>query len=454
MQALVSTLPTLSMLPSTASPCRAERDINRSALLDIAPDREMLLTSTKSIEEIRHSLKIRTGSVNGQVDLHISRQHANLISILHRHWLYRTQNHLDVKVSNATTRTSTFIKNNETPDENAGVPIRNVHIVRRRVLSASSIYTPTMSSITNRLMAPGNDVLDIWGTPDLSTPDKLISPRPLGATHLLVVYASQPSTLITKPMDKKATLTRREANTTMVYPQLLEIPINDLLFILNVPNLAASAPDRTPTSSPILPRRLHKELPRVLMHVPHLDTFPELMVYIHTKNQAELFRRLIPEWVRDLMHPLPSVAAMMSANSNIPIMSDGRNALKRGVNHIQLLGRLVSASSSSSSLDSLVSTSSPRSSTSSGSSEPERTIDLIAREVAEASYTPPAAFTAFSSAGADPLVRATASLNALRDNLEYLGYYGKSIWNELDVCREILIRAVSCKARVGKVEAE
>jgi hypothetical protein len=74
MPAFDSTITTLSLLPSRAPPSHhhghlTERDINRIALLDIAPDREALLMSNKSIEEIRQTLKIRTGSVNGYVFL-------------------------------------------------------------------------------------------------------------------------------------------------------------------------------------------------------------------------------------------------------------------------------------------------------------------------------------------------------------------------------------------------
>jgi len=46
----------------------AERDINRMALLDAAPDREALLLGDKSIKEIRQLLKIVTCGVNGQGD--------------------------------------------------------------------------------------------------------------------------------------------------------------------------------------------------------------------------------------------------------------------------------------------------------------------------------------------------------------------------------------------------
>ena len=84
------------------------------------------------------------------------------------------------------------------------------------------------------------------------------------------------------PVDLPRTLPQRKKNT---YPEVIEIPINHLMSLLNVPNLAPSkAPD-----APLL-HRLEMELPRVLMYV-----------------RAELFRKTILEWIRDLIHPLPLV---------------------------------------------------------------------------------------------------------------------------------------------------
>ncbi|KIJ91482.1 hypothetical protein K443DRAFT_686026 [Laccaria amethystina LaAM-08-1] len=97
-----------------------------------------------------------------------------------------------------------------------------------------------------------------------------------------------PSRPIVPPLDSQGFLLRRKKNT-VTYREVIELRINDLIFILNAPNLAHSkAPD-----TPLLPRRLQMELPRVLMYLPHLDTFPELVIYLHTKNQAELFRKII-----------------------------------------------------------------------------------------------------------------------------------------------------------------
>ena len=298
-----------------------------------------------------------------------------------------------------------------------------------------------MSSIENRLItsADGKISIDIWGAPTLSTPDKLISPRPLGPTHILVAYATAPSAIVS-PSNGKNTLPRRRPSTNMTYPQTIELPINDLLFTLNVPNL----------SSPVLPRRLQRELPRVLMQVPHLETFPELVVYLHTKNQAELFRRVIPEWVRDLMHPLPAQLGAGAVGSVGSLTPETTGQAKKKRSHRQLFSMLVLGSSASTSLESLSSGLST-SSLNPCPVDPERTIDTIAKEIAEASYCISSMPLAASpeNVDLDPLVHTAVLLDALRDNLEYVGFLGRGVWNELDISREILIKAMCWKARIG-----
>jgi len=58
-----STLPVLSLLPSLEPEGTqiypVEREVDRNALLDVAPDRESLLISDQTIEEVRQALKIR-----------------------------------------------------------------------------------------------------------------------------------------------------------------------------------------------------------------------------------------------------------------------------------------------------------------------------------------------------------------------------------------------------------
>ena len=53
------------------------------------------------------------------------------------------------------------------------------------------------------------------------------------------------------------------------------------------------------------------------------------------------------------------------------------------------------------------------------------------------------------SASADPLLQTVVLLNALRDNLEYLGCFGPAVWQELEFYHKLLVRAVSFRARVA-----
>jgi hypothetical protein len=61
----IANLPILTFIstPSLASSTErpTEREIDRNALVAISPDRDELLMSKKSIDEIRQSLKLRTG---------------------------------------------------------------------------------------------------------------------------------------------------------------------------------------------------------------------------------------------------------------------------------------------------------------------------------------------------------------------------------------------------------
>ena len=317
------------------------------------------------------------------------------------------------------TRISTIIKGTTGGTDDSKLSSSNLNHPVRRVSSASSISPlsqshPMFSFKNGFFIAPDEGPsLDIWGTPLLSTTDKLISPRPLGPTHILLIHTSSAPCTPTNN-------SRRTTNPIRgSFPKVVELPINDLLFLLNVPNL--------PSHIPVLPRRLHKELPRVVMRVPHLETFPELAVYLHTMNQAELFRALIPEWIRDLMHPLPSVAT----NSRNIVEELKHTSCKPR----QLLGIFACCFSSDSSNHAVLPIASPP--------ERGRTINTISKEISEV-----AASTADGS-GFDPVLHAVCLLDALRDNLDYIGYFGKALWNELDICREILVRAISWRAKVN-----
>jgi hypothetical protein len=64
----IASLPILVLVPS---PSQTEREIDRRVLLDIAADRESLIASGKSIEEMRQILKLRTGPIAGYVSFFV-----------------------------------------------------------------------------------------------------------------------------------------------------------------------------------------------------------------------------------------------------------------------------------------------------------------------------------------------------------------------------------------------
>ncbi|KAJ7734766.1 hypothetical protein DFH07DRAFT_119575 [Mycena maculata] len=394
-----------SLAGSTERP--AEREIDRNALVAISPDREELLFSKKSIEELRQVLKLRTGPKEN-------------------HWLYQHKQRPNATFRDATARTSALIHRVRDGENKAGDAVNAV----RRVLSVSSLNRASMplTRIENRI--PGRSEangVNVWGSFILSTEKKLISPRPLGPTHILVVH-SQP---LSVSKSGKNTLPRPATKPS--FPNM-DIPINDLIFMLNAPNLVP-ANGRCP-----LPHRLHHELPRALLRVPYLETISELIVYLHTHNQAELFRALVPEWLRDLMHPLPAPA--------LPGAKDTASRKQRSP--ASLFGILASStakltlSSSASSIHSL-DTLASGSSGHSGDlpAAPERTADAIARDIVDS-----LPFFSDEDPAKDELVAALTTLNALKANLEFFGYFGKAVWDELEACIGILTRALVHRASI------
>ncbi|TFK69869.1 hypothetical protein BDN72DRAFT_839907 [Pluteus cervinus] len=423
-------IPTITLLPSLPPQQNAhfkyvEREVDRHALVEIAPDREEFLTSDRTVDELRSLLKIRVGSDK-------------------EHWLYQAERKVDVKIHDPTVPASLF-----SPKSAPQRATADFHVIRR-VQSFSSMqdspdeYPSSMLEICN---------------PELSTDHQLISPRPLGPTHSLLVY---PIPLSLDRTNHDLTLSRKHfQNTTdtatVTFSELLEVPINDLLFIANVPNFV---PFRDDGCTLTLPRRIPGELPRSFFPVPHLDAFSELVVYLHTKNQAELFRKLVPEWVRDVMHPLPTSSSSSPAHNRItsgsyspvpdypPVTGLAWIRKKQGVKK-PFLGLLRSGSSSSTSVDSLPASLGRRSSLSSFTAEPERTVNAIAQELAQTAPAMTSVPTELPSGNShDPLVRTASLLDALKDNLEYLGFYSPMLWNELEASREILIRAISIQARM------
>ena len=348
-----------------------ERTISRATLLDIAPDREVLLIGTKSVEEIRETLQIHVGSTDRYVGLHYS----ELLPYIHSfsHWLYRTQRHLNFK--------------------------------RRDFAGTKSI---------SEFMA-GIECHDPKHAPD-SAPsppaDCIVSPRPLGPTHILAIYSIVPSPKLQSML-----------------PETIELPINDLLFVLNIPNLS---------NPKIIPHRLPCELPRVFMNVKRLETFPELVVYLHTRNQAELFRRILPEWIRDAMYPLPLDRRHRGGN---PPQQAAAAVTTKFVKYRKFtLGWI---------LRSLMRKRQQKKPA--GAVAPpapfydvgydDGSIYRIAKNVfkAEASSFP-----------STSLLNAIVALDALKDNLEFIGFFGVQVWTELELSRKILIMALNLKARLDE----
>ncbi len=237
---------------------------------------------------------------------------------------------------------------------------------RRRVLSANAT-TDVTTDIRNRV------VIDYHGnTSDLcslrlSTEDKLISPRPLGATHILVIVdASEVPEIVSRKRTAAPALS-------------VQMPINDLLFKLSAPNLL---------KEPKLPRRLNQELPRVGIRVPHIETFCILISYVHTRDQTEMMRAALPQWIRDIMQ---------QRIYGLAVPAYVKLKEKRG----NLLRRLSYGYMSAGSFPEPLA--------------PERKclLDEVSGEIAEASRD--------SDAFGRDIVEAAARLNALRDNLTFLG---------------------------------
>ncbi len=267
---------------------------------------------------------------------------------------------------------------------------------RRRVLSANAT-TDVTTDIRNRVITDYHGNASDLCSLRLSTEDKLISPRPLGATHILVIVdASEVPEIVSR---------KRTAAPAFS----VQMPINDLLFKLSAPNLL---------KEPKLPRRLNQELPRVGIRVPHIETFCILISYVHTRDQTEMMRAALPQWIRDIMQQRIyglAVPAYVKLKEK-----------KRG----NLLRRLSYGYMSAGSFPEPLA--------------PERKclLDEVSGEISEASRD--------SDAFGRDIVEAAARLNALRDNLTFLGFYEKSLWAELNDCSGALVRAIRLNARVGR----
>lgn len=248
---------------------------------------------------------------------------------------------------------------------------------------------------------------------NLSTTDQLISPRPLGPTHMLIAFSTEP--------------------LSGVYPKILECPINDLLFVANCPNLL---PDLA--SGKKLPHRLPRDLPRVLLRVKDLETFGPLVVYLHTKNQAALFRALVPEWIRDVVHPLPMLFKSATAAATSPVLLSSLSSSSRSINGASSSrGRTARRLRRNGSPDSdlTIVTSLP-------TQTAARTVESVATDLNNIEGLVPYA------ARRDDLSTTYGRLSKLKGNLDLLGYYGREVWIELDGMREVLGKALSEKKRM------
>ncbi|TFK28304.1 hypothetical protein FA15DRAFT_634213 [Coprinopsis marcescibilis] len=356
-----------------------ERHIDLKVLIDICPDREDYL-HIHSIADIRADLKLRPVGDKGPWE-----------------WLYQS---IGSPVLSGTTVSASNDEDDE-DDVSVGCKINSprLSILNETVLSAkaSARRIPVVPWVQH-----GSHIS--LESLNLTVHEALISPRQLGPTHILVAYESRP---------------RRASG------RICEMPINDFLFAMNVPNLAPRK-DEDGASLPPIPRRIHGDLHRVLIAVPHLLTFPELVVYLHNKNQAELFRKIVPQWIHDIMHPLPSISPRTEFEASLNALRGTTcswfaglrrfNPFRSGKPKVERSKPLLNATDAS-----------------------QRTISSIAREL-EA--------TARTLREEQLIVSTTVGLNALRENLQFVGYFDVDLWLEMDTMRGILMKAVTSVAKV------
>ncbi|KAK0447190.1 hypothetical protein EV421DRAFT_188457 [Armillaria borealis] len=318
------------------------------------------------------------------------RLHSTSVQFLHSY-----QHHDSMKLPKTSARTSAFLDPSMS-DANFPPATTPHQGPRRRVANAA---TDVITDIRNGVVTDSHgNVFDLWSL-RLSTEDKLISPRPLGATHILVIVDAS---------EVPETVSR---NRTAVPTLSVQMPINDLLFKLSAPNLS---------KEPKLPRRIHQELPRVGIRVPHIEMFCILVIYVHTRNRIEMMRAALPQWIGDIMQQkLTTYRLAVPAHVEL-------KEKKRG----KLLRRLSRGSMSAGSF--------PEPPT----PERKRLLDEASGEIAEASRE--------NDAFGRDLVEAAARLNALRDNLTFIGFYEKSLWAELNDCSGVLVRAIRLNSRVGR----
>ncbi|KII91577.1 hypothetical protein PLICRDRAFT_28185 [Plicaturopsis crispa FD-325 SS-3] len=376
-------------------PMPAEREINRLVLLDIAPDREDLIMSGRHLDALREHLKID-----------VSRENVG-------HWLYQSKERGSVKLSDTSARYSAFMGLSQKAANSHWRKYRimpgdeNVPIIRtsgrKRSVSTSCVRPLSHSGLGNRPRADSHS----WGELRLSTMDKLISPRPLGPTHILVLH-SLPHSAPTHPS---------YAARRAIPGYCVEMPINDLLFALNVPHLA--------NLRDAFPHRRPEVLTKVALRVSDVATFIPLVIFFHNRDVRELFSNVLPQWIVDLMDPLPTWSRAVTRLASPPVPRKTGFFKRRGSKDSSRSPSPTAPRSSSSSACSLLSL--------------ERTVDSIAHEIALVDVTHPEL---------PSLVHALASLHALCDNLEDVGMYDEAVWAGLAMRNEILKKAVVEKSRM------
>jgi hypothetical protein len=245
----------------------------------------------------------------------------------------------------------------------------------------------------------------------LSTAEQMISPRPLTATHILQICPS-----VSIPNDS-------------VIP-MLEQPINDLLFLLSVPNLA---------NAYVLPPRVASgDLPRVVMRVQHLRTFPPLVVYFHTRNQAELMRAIIPEWIRDIIHPALVLGSLGPAGTISRQQQQPPSSFMMPHVIKKKKSRIFSRRGSASNVLNPTPTPTPPQAIPIASMLP--TVDSVARDLVEMDE---------KMAKDEGLDSACIALDGLSRNIEDVGFAEKALWLEIDTLRHILVCALNLRARIN-----
>lgn len=257
-----------------------------------------------------------------------------------------------------------------------------------------------------------------WPRRTFSTGHQLVSPQPLGPTHLLIIPDS-----IVQPNKKRV---------------CLECPVNGLILLINCPNIANPA---------ALTHHTPGDLARVLINVPHAKPFAHLVAYFHTRDQVALFKQLLPGWLWELLRqlsfgssPVSGPASPDSHRSFFPPLTRTKTRPKHG-DHDEI-GLGVRKRSWLSSL-------------SSNSGDDAKAIALGSRGSSSTSLslpgpTIPKAIADASSSNRDlDLMQSVVCLQELQDNLRAIGLYSADLWAEMELTEVAIIRAINLRAKAA-----